>query len=603
MDALPFVLLDDSLSPDGSSFFFSNPEELIVCVSPEEVGPALSRISDAVENGYHAAGFFSYELGYLLEPKLAALLQEDRAQPLIWMGLFKERERWSEAQVYDFVGGLAGDDDETGRIKDITLSMERDEYIEAFQKAQDYISAGDVYQINLTLKILFSFGGNPYALYRELRRKQKVAYGGIISAPGFQILSLSPELFFRLKDGTISSRPMKGTAPRGLTPETDEKIANWLSTDEKSRAENLMIVDLLRNDLGRISKIGSVHVTDLFTVENYRTVLQMTSGISAKLENGKTIEDIIRAIFPCGSVTGAPKVRAMEIIRELETAPRGIYTGSMGMISPGQEAAFNVAIRTLVLNDDGSAEMGIGSGVVADSEAQAEFDECLLKAHFLTEPYPAFQLIETLRYEQGQGYYLLDRHLGRLAKSAKHFGFTFDKDDVVAALEAEATKLQTTVHMVRLLLDERGGLTTSNIAIELPGPDTIWRFALSDQPLDQEDIGFYHKTTRRAFYTAEFDRYHEQFGTEDVVFLNMKGELTEGSRTNIFLQKDGELLTPPVDSGLLPGTLREELLADSEKNIKETRLYLKDLLGADKIYLGNSVRGLVEARCVNCPSS
>lgn len=602
MTSSPFVLLDDSLTPGGSSFYLADPQDVILCDDPQDVEAALKRISDGLAHGYHAAGFFSYELGYLMEPKLTHLLPANLTQPLIWMGLFKTCERWSEQQVHDHLQSLTNDSQQqTTAIESLVLSMEKGRYLEAYQKTQDYISAGDIYQINLTLKYFFQFKGNPLALYRELRRKQKVAYGGVIATPDFHVLSLSPELFFAKQDGKIFSRPMKGTAPRGLTPQDDKKIIDWLKSDEKSRAENLMIVDLLRNDLGRIAQIGTVNVTDLFTVETYRTVHQMTSGISATLKPALTLQDILHAIFPCGSVTGAPKVRAMEIIHELEDGPRGIYTGAMGMISPDGTASFNVPIRTIMLDKDGNAEMGIGSGVVTDSQAEAEFEECLLKAHFLTLPDPSFQLIETLRWQKDKGYYLLDRHLARLERSANHFGFQFNKEAVIATLEKEAAILDEPVHMVRLLLDERGHLTTSNIVIELPTTETIWSFALSDKPVDQDDIAFYHKTTKRDLFTAEYDRYHEEFGVNDVIFLNKNGELTEGSRTNIFLKIGEKMLTPPVTSGLLPGTLREELIQSSNMAIEVSVLTLSDLENAEKIYLGNSVRGLVEAKWANKP--
>lgn len=601
MDASPLVLLDNSLTPGGASYLFSEPDAIVVCTDPDQVANSLEKISKALSEGFYAAGYLSYELGYLLEPKLRPLFPTRNDQPLIWMGLFKERKQISEKEAFEFVSARAGAHQEPPIVENLSLSMSKEAYLSAFQKAQDYISAGDVYQINLTLKYLFEFSANPFALYQELRRKQKVAFGGIIQAEEFNILSLSPELFFLLEDGTISSRPMKGTAPRGLTTKNDKKIADWLSTDIKSRAENLMIVDLLRNDLGRIAEIGSVEVTDLFTVEDYRTVLQMTSGIKARLKPDLQLTDILNGIFPCGSVTGAPKVRAMEIISELETEPRGVYTGAVGMIAPNGDAVFNVAIRTLFLNNDGTGEMGIGSGVVADSEAEAEFEECLLKAHFLTEPDPAFDLIETLRYQDGKGYYLLDRHLARLKDSAGHFGFPFSEEAVIEALNAEAEKLKTPTHMVRLLLDERGGITTSNIPIELPAEDTIWRFALSDKSVDQDDIAFYHKTTKRDLYTAEYNRYHKQYGTDDVVFVNKRGELTEGSRTNIFIKKGDTYFTPPVSCGLLPGTLREEMLQSTKMKVEQKVLTLDDLEAAGSIYLGNSVRGLVRSEWVNKP--
>src|SRR4029078_8982139 len=323
-----------------------------------------------------------------------------------------------------------------------------------FAKVQDYIAAGDVYQINLTLKYLFAFSGDPVALYSALRRKQRVEYGALIGAGDFQVLSLSPELFFRREGRPLRSRPMKGTAPRGRTPREDARLKTWLTVDEKQRAENLMIVDLLRNDLGRIAKIGSVEVTDLFTVETYRTVHQMTSGITAEVRGDMGLNDILHALFPCGSVTGAPKVRAMEIIRELEALPRGVYTGAIGHIAPSGDSQFNVAIRTLYIGAGGEGEMDIGSGVVSDSKMDAEFEECLLKAQFLTKVDAPFELIETIRYERDAGFHLLERHLARLQSSAAHFGYPFDRARVLEVLTAKADEGDSPVSMVRLLLTE-----------------------------------------------------------------------------------------------------------------------------------------------------
>jgi len=416
----------------------------------------------------------------------------------------------------------------------------------------------------------------------------------LIGTPDFHVLSLSPELFFRREGKEIFARPMKGTAPRGRTSREDARLKTWLAMDEKQRAENLMIVDLLRNDLGRVAKIGSVEVTDLFTVETYRSVHQMTSGITAELRSDMGLKDMLRALFPCGSVTGAPKVRAMEIIRELEGGPRGVYTGAIGHIAPSGDGQFNVGIRTVVLQGD-QGEMGIGGGIVADSKVDSEFDECLLKAHFLTKVDTPFELIETLRYEPARGFHLLERHLARLQSSALHFGYPFSREAVLAALDAEAVRVDSAAALVRLLLGEDGAITVTSTAITLPTKDTVWRFVISDQRLDEKDPLFYHKTTRRQFFDREMERQKALTGCDEVVFLNKKGELTEGTRTNLFVELDGRLFTPALTCGLLPGTLREELLDLPRAAASEAVLTPQDLLAADRIYLGNSVRGLIRA--------
>jgi para-aminobenzoate synthetase/4-amino-4-deoxychorismate lyase len=598
MTATPFILLDDSLTATapgaaGGTLLFEKPERVIAVYHPLEVEAGLDAVSEGLARGLHAAGFFAYELGYCLEPKLAGLLPDDRRQPLYWIGLFREPIRFTDAETRGWLdenGAL-----ERSTISDLQLSWTREQYNSAFGKVQDYIAAGDVYQINLTMKYRFAFTGNPIALYAALRRKQRVEYGALIGAGDFRVLSLSPELFFRREGKHVTSRPMKGTAPRGRTPREDARLKTWLTVDEKQRAENLMIVDLLRNDLGRIAKIGSVEVTDLFTVETYRTVHQMTSGITAELRADMGLKDMLKALFPCGSVTGAPKVRAMEIIRELESYPRGVYTGAIGHIAPNGDSQFNVAIRTLFIGADGGAEMGIGSGVVSDSKVDAEFEECLLKAQFLTKADAPFELIETIRWQRGIGFHLLERHLTRLQSSAAHFGYPFDRGKVLAALSAEVENLDGEVHMVRLLLAEDGAITVTSTRIELPSKDTVWRFAISDQRVDEKDPLFFHKTTRRQFYDQEMERQKALTGCDEVVFLNRKGELTEGTRTNLFIELDGRLFTPALPCGLLPGTLREELIDLPRAAASEAILTLADLTRADRIYLGNSVRGLIRA--------
>lgn len=374
------VLIDDNLSADEQSWLFEEPVEIVRCEAPEQVPAALTRVEAACRRGLYAAGFLSYELGYVLEPRLQPLLPEDRTQPLMWMGLFDRGERLGRREVDHW---LAGKTRGACALETIASSMTREQYLEAFARVQNYIADGDVYQVNLTLKQRFHMQGCPIALYRRLRRRQPVAHGGLVQAPDFHVLSLSPELFLTVRGDHATMRPMKGTAPRGDTAASDRRHRLQLQGDIKNRAENLMIVDLMRNDLGRVARIGSVRVSDLFSVETYPTLHQMCTTVSARLRSGSGFDELIRRLFPCGSITGAPKIRAMEIIRELEGQPRGVYTGSLGFLAPDGRMRFNVAIRTLYVDSGGGTEMGIGSGIVADSDAQAEYDECLLKAQFL----------------------------------------------------------------------------------------------------------------------------------------------------------------------------------------------------------------------------
>ena len=369
----PYVLFEDGRD-HGRALLFDAPKEIIVARDASEVARAFARMEAASRAGLHLAGYASYELGYALEPKLAARPSPESRTPLLLFGAFAA----PRAVNQDFGAVLP-----ESRIS-LQPAWTSEEYAQRFQKCRDYIFAGDVYQINLTFPLYGRFEGEPLALYRALRKRQPVAYGGVVALGGETIVSLSPEVFFDARDGQIRARPMKGTARRGFMPPEDMARAQYLVEDEKSRAENLMIVDLLRNDLSRLAEVGSVKVTDLFTVQTYPTLHQMTSGIEAKLRENVTLAELFSGLFPCGSVTGAPKIRAMEIIRDLECAARGVYCGSLGVISPDGDMRFNVAIRTLTIFPDHELVCNVGSAIVADSTAREEYEECLIKARFLT---------------------------------------------------------------------------------------------------------------------------------------------------------------------------------------------------------------------------
>ncbi len=588
----PFVLLDDRLSPGKSSILFEEPVDILRCDAPDQADKTLDDLVSAISRGLYAAGFLSYELGYLLEPKLAPLMPVRRDQPLIWMGLFKKPRHLDGTAVGKF---LAERRSGYHRITGERLSTERADYLSAFARVKEYIVAGDVYQINLTFKYLFDFTGDPLSLYDELRRKQRVAHGAVIHADDFDVLSLSPELFMEVCDGRVLAKPMKGTARRRPTTALDVAERAWLRADQKSRAENLMIVDLLRNDLSRVAEIGSVEVPALFEVETYPTVHQMTSSVTARLRPSIGVRELIRCLFPCGSVTGAPKVRAMEIIHELEPEPRGVYTGAVGMLGPEGQVNLNVAIRTLMLHRDGRGEMGIGSGVVYDSLAEAEYDECLLKARFLTDPFQPFRLLETMRWRRAGGYDLLEAHLERLAASAAYFGYPCDIASIRRTLVERARNTQGPDMRVRLTLGEDGDIEIEETPLPPSDPEAVLRYAVSTRPIDRSSPFFYHKTTRREFFDEELARGRAASACDEVILINERGELTEGSRTNLFVERDGRLLTPPLGCGLLDGTLRRALLDDPDQATDECVLYPADLQGAAAVYLGNSVRGLVRA--------
>jgi para-aminobenzoate synthetase / 4-amino-4-deoxychorismate lyase len=585
-----FVLLDNSTSLAAISLLFEHPSRIIRADRPEDVADALAALKAALAAGLYAAGFFSYELGYVLEPKLAPLLPLNRAVPLLWFGVYQNPRQMTGSQVQDWLTAEAIGNPTLGAL---AHSWDATSYLQRFEEVQNKIRAGDIYQLNLTFKAKFNLQGSPLALYRDLRLKQRVAYGGLVDTGDATILSSSPELFIEQEGRVIATRPMKGTAPRAGTQAADEDVRRALSKDIKNRAENLMIVDLMRNDLGRIADLGSVTVTDLFTVETFKTLHQMTSGVRAVLKNSIGMDDLLRAIFPPGSVTGAPKIRAMELIRSLETEPRGVYCGAIGYFAPDGDSLFNVAIRTAVINRNGTGEMGIGSGVVADSGGQKEYAECLLKMKFLTDPVRRFELIETMLYEPGKGIWLIEGHLQRLANSASYFAFVFDEARVRAALD-DAIKGQAAARLrLRLLLDEDGKISVTATPQPASAADAAMRYVVSDTRLNSGDLFLYHKTTRRDVYDREWAHFSQTLGADEVIYLNERAELAEGSRTSIFIARDGKLLTPPIASGVLPGVLRQSLL--DEGQAVEAVLTLDDLDRAEHVYLGNSVRGLIKA--------
>lgn len=572
------VLLHDNLNPDGQSRLFTDPIEVVCAYDARTARAALERIAEAGKQGLWAAGYFAYELGFLFEERLAKFLPARTDTPLLWFGLYDQPKPFS---------GLAEAPD--GSAENLLPTTDFADYASAFERVKTYIAAGDTYQVNLTLRAQFQLSGSPLGLYRRLAQSQKTAYGAYIDAGDHFVLSRSPELFVAGTGDRLSARPMKGTMPRAPLASQDAADRAALAADEKNRAENLMIVDLLRNDLGRIAEIGSVDVTDLFTVETYSSLHTMTSGITATRRPDVTMLDILKNLFPCGSVTGAPKLRAMEIIREVESGPRGLYTGSIGYIAPNGDFAFNVAIRTAVIDTEGNGTIGIGGGIVADSEAKSEYDEALLKLRFLSDPAPPVTLIETIKWSPDEGFVLLGRHLARLLASAAYFDLPADAAEATTRLLAESANW-TAPMRVRLTLSETGIEIT---AVPLPPNPDKFRFIIASETLDSTSIWLAHKTTNRAFYDAPRIKAHDQFGVDEVIFRNERGELTEGSITNLFIERGGKLLTPALSCGLLPGTLRAELIETGRA--EEAILTLADLHSADAIFLGNSVRGFLRA--------
>ncbi len=572
--ATPFVLLDDARrSGAAPARLYRDPVRIIEAFQSEDVVPALESLKSA---GLHAAGFLSYEAGHALEPKLGA--PRTPPVPLLWFGLFNRYEEIAP----EHVAGLLPDSD-GGWAATPRPDGTRATYDTALAHVQDWITAGDIYQANLTIRASVATAGHPLALYAGLRARALAGYGGVVWTGSDWLLSLSPELFFALHSAKITTKPMKGTVVR--IPGKDAESIHALRSDAKQRAENLMIVDLLRNDLSRVAEPGSVDVPSLFSVETYPTVHTMTSTVTARLRHGLDAVDTLKAIYPCGSITGAPKIRAMQVIDAIEPTPRGAYTGSIGRIDADGDAAFNVAIRTLHLRSgETTASLGLGGGIVADSNAEGEWRECLAKGAFVASG-TDFDLIETMRFDPAGGIHLLERHIERIGNSARTFGFPFDRHTVRNELQA-ATFRVSTPRRVRLMLSASG-----RIAIEIgalrPLADGVATVALAPLPVAADDFRLSHKTTSRAFYREALGRA----GTFEVALVDAEGFITEGSFTNIFVKGDGTLLTPPLSRGLLPGVLRAELIANG--SAREQDLRPDDL--RDGFFVGNASRGLIAA--------
>ena len=573
----PFVLLDDA-RPDGApARLYADPVEIVRADTLDQVRPALEALRTARARGLDAAGYIAYEAGAALEPAASG---HAGSAPLLWFGLFNGHAGIPADQVPallpDPIGAWAGAP---------RPEIARADYDAALAQVLDYINAGDIYQANLTFRATVRIAGSAPALYALLRARARAGYGALVATGSEWLLSFSPELFFSLDKGRLTARPMKGTAIRDADPATDRAHAVSLSSDPKQRAENLMIVDLMRNDLARVARPGSVAVPTLFEVETYPTVHQMVSVVTAELAEGLDAVDALATLFPCGSVTGAPKIRAMQVIAEVEKDARGAYTGSIGRIDADGDARFNVAIRTLVPSGAGIARLGLGSGVVADSSAVAEWEECLAKGAFVTAGELPFDLIETMRFDPDAGMPLLERHLARIKASAETFGFAFDRHEARNELQAATFRLRDAAR-VRLLLGPSGAIAIG--VSPLPGAPTA-PVAVAIAPLEvaPDDFRLRHKTSRRGFY----DHARAASGAWEVMFTDPEGFLTEGSFTSIFVERDGVLVTPPLSRGLLPGVLRAELIETGRA--AEGDLTPADLAGG--FFLGNALRGLVAA--------
>ncbi len=567
----PAVLFDDT-SGHGASYRFSGRTATLTAWQPDRVVPLLEAVERLVSHGRYAAGFISYEAAAALSPHLPSETPCP-GLPLAWFALFERRHEVLQPAV--------SPEPTEPPLLQPAVSPER--YYADLEAIRQLIACGDCYQANYTFPARGRLAGEPLPFYRALALSQQAPYCAFIDTGGQQILSASPELFFRTSGRRIETRPMKGTGERGRHPEEDCERARSLLNDPKERAENLMIVDLLRNDLGMIAEHGSVRVESLFDVESFPTVHQLTSRISARLRQDIGLVGILRALFPCGSVTGAPKRRAMEILAEREQRPRGVYCGAIGTLAPGDEMVFSVAIRTVIHNRrSGSIELGVGSGITWDSDPAAELRECHAKTAFALRQPPGAGLIESLRLEGGC-YPLLEAHLDRLGWSAGRLGIAFDRHAARSVLQRHAAGLAG-VCKVRLVLQPTGALEVSAETV-LPDEAPL-QVAISSCPVDPQEPGLYLKRTDRSRY----ERIRaEHPACDEVLMINTRGELTEGTYHNLVLRLAGRLVTPPLSSGLLPGVMRGNLL--KEGIVSERVLTPSDLAAAQEMWLINAVRG------------
>jgi para-aminobenzoate synthetase/4-amino-4-deoxychorismate lyase len=611
-DSAIFALLDDAspeASPAPRSRLYRDYAGMLACHTLEEWPLLLARLQEALAAGLYAVPVLAYELGEQLlgiVPPAHALAQLPDT-PLAQVLLFRSYALLSSEEVGAWLAERAAGGGPAG-IADVRNNVDEAAFTRAIERIRDYIAAGDTYQVNYTYRIRFDAFGSIYALYARLRERQPVPYGALIGLPdGRAVLSLSPELFVRIDAGRLLARPMKGTAAASGDRELDAVRSSALAADPKNRAENLMIVDLLRNDLGRIARTGSVGVPALFEVRRYSSVLQMTSTVQAQLADGVQLGAIFDALYPCGSITGAPKRRTMEIIRELEPAPRGIYTGALGWMDPPAFGApsgtgfgdfcLSVPIRTLVLQPEHNGvrrgELGVGAGIVYDSDPGAEYAECRLKAGFLAGLPNGFEIFETMYATREDGCRHLERHLARLQASSAYFCYPFAEELARAgAIAACAVLPAHTPHRLRMALQPDGEVVVHTAPLApLDGPVEL---LLSDEPVDSNALFARHKTNIRSRYDAAWKRA-ESVGAFDTLFFNEHGELAEGGRSSVFVRVGGRWYTPPLSSGVLPGVMRGLLLEDPAWNAIECPISRETLERAQEIVVCNALRGPLTA--------
>ena len=558
---------------------FGKPIEIVEAFDPQDVCPALERIRSAVdERGLHAAGAIAYEAAPAFDRAFKTHAAA-RGFPLLWFGLYRRCESSCPPPAPADLQHLSWN-----------AATTRTEYGRAIAAIKERIVGGDTYQVNYSMRLRAPFSGDPWQLFLQMLASDAPGFSAYLDLGRFAVCSVSPELFFKLDGDRLLCRPMKGTVRRGRYKIEDDERARWLESSGKNRAENVMIVDMIRNDLGRIATTGGVSVERLFDIERYPTVWQMTSTVSAK--PSASFPEIMAALFPCASITGAPKVKTMEIIADLETAPRGIYTGAIGYLGPGRRAQFSVAIRTAAVDRTTSmAEYGVGGGILFESEAADEYEECLAKSSVLTCARPSFSLLETLRWTKTEGYFLIDLHMQRMEESAAFFGYRFGKAKVLDCLNDVAASFPAPQQRVRLLLNRAGEPEVSASMPAPSDPNAFVLLAMASAPVDANDVFLFHKTTNRSPYERAWS---DRRVSDDVVLWNERDEITETTSCNIVAEIGGRMITPARSCGLLAGTFRRMLL--DRKEIAEGIITRERLAGARRLWVINSVRGMRPAR-------
>jgi para-aminobenzoate synthetase/4-amino-4-deoxychorismate lyase len=552
----------------GWSLYLTAPTRVLLASSVDEVRDLINQAEVEAQNGSYVALMVNYEAAPAFDS--AFKTNQPTSFPLAWAAIYSANCEAPAPKPGQY------------QVSNWIPAIDRNEYNECVDRVRELIAAGDTYQVNYTFPLEADFAGDPLAWYHDLCVAQGGKYSAFLDLGRFKILSLSPELFFQRTGNEIVTRPMKGTAKRGRWPAEDQQQVAWLQNSTKNRAENIMIVDLVRNDLGKVSELGSVRVSSFFELEKFPTLWQLTSTAESKLCKNTSLWDLFAALFPCGSITGAPKIRTMEIIKALETRARGPYTGAIGFLKPGGDCVFNVAIRTVVLDSSSNkVSFSVGGGITIDSTSELEYEECLLKAEFLTRKPIHFNLFESIRLEEGE-YFLLDRHLERLAASAHYFDFEFPKSAIELELQTIVATHQQGAWKVRLELDRRGRIETMVTGIAGAEPRKV---ALAGRPVDPDDPFLFHKTTNRKFNEEEKAIRPD---CDDIIFWNKDGEVTESTIANLVVRLDDQLVTPAIESGLLAGTYRDQLIA--EGTIVERRITVDDLSRASEIFLINSVR-------------